>query len=178
MISKFNALGLPTTTAPTTSTTTTAPSVAPSQVNVQVLNASTVSGLAGTTSSDLTPLGFNVTAVADAPSEIPSGSPSQIEYGPSGLDAAHALGAVLSGGSLSYVSDPSLTGNNLVLLLAGTQFTVTGSSTTTSSSTTTTTPSTSTTPTTIPSDVYTNTQPEPWNPYPCTLGASTQAAGN
>jgi hypothetical protein len=34
---------------------------------------------------------------------------------------------------------------------------------------------TTTTTTTIPSDVYTNTQPEPWNPYPCTPGATTQA---
>jgi hypothetical protein len=33
-----------------------------------------------------------------------------------------------------------------------------------------------TTTTTIPADVYTNTQSEPWNPYPCTLGAGTQAA--
>jgi hypothetical protein len=24
---------------------------------------------------------------------------------------------------------------------------------------------------TIPGNVYTNTQPEPWNPVPCTLGA-------
>jgi LCP family protein required for cell wall assembly len=33
-----------------------------------------------------------------------------------------------------------------------------------------------TTTTTIPADVVTNTQPEPWNPYPCTLGQSTQAS--
>jgi hypothetical protein len=51
---------------------------------------------------------------------------------------------------------------------------VTGSSASGSTSTTTTGPTTTTT-TTIPSDVYTNTQAEPWNPYPCTLGQTTQA---
>jgi len=35
---------------------------------------------------------------------------------------------------------------------------------------------TTTTTTTIPADVYANTQPEPWNPFPCTLGQSTQAS--
>jgi hypothetical protein len=35
---------------------------------------------------------------------------------------------------------------------------------------------TTTTTTTIPPDVYTNTQKEPWNPFPCTLGATTQAS--
>jgi hypothetical protein len=35
---------------------------------------------------------------------------------------------------------------------------------------------TTTTTTTIPPDVYTNTQKEPWNPFPCTSGATTQAS--
>jgi hypothetical protein len=54
-------------------------------------------------------------------------------------------------------------------LIAGSQLTVTTGSSTTA---TTTSPTTST-PTTIPSDVYTNLQPEPWNPSPCTLGQPT-----
>jgi hypothetical protein len=84
------------------------------------------------------------------------------------------------------VSDPSLSGQRLTLMVAGSALSVTGSSssgsTTTSTTSTTTTTTTAvssggtTTTSTIPGDVYTNTQLEPWNPYPCTLGASTQAS--
>jgi hypothetical protein len=50
---------------------------------------------------------------------------------------------------------------------------VTGSSSNGSTTTTTTAPTGPPTTTTIPGDVYTNQQPEPWNPTPCTLGAPT-----
>jgi hypothetical protein len=53
-------------------------------------------------------------------------------------------------------------------MVAGSQLSVTGSPGTT----TTTAP---TTTTTIPSDVYANKQPEPWNPFPCTIGQPTSA---
>ncbi len=105
-------------------------------------------------------------------STSPAAAPSQIWYSATGLEAAHTLGAAL-GGPISYVPDPSLTGNTVALLVAGSQLTV---STTTTTTTTPTVPGQSTTTTTIPSDVYTNTQPEPWNPSPCTLGAATQAS--
>jgi hypothetical protein len=70
--------------------------------------------------------------------------------------------------------DSNLTGNTVSLLIAGSSLTVSGSSstsTTSTSTTSTTYPGETTTTTTIPSDVYTNTQLEPWNPYPCTRGA-------
>jgi LCP family protein required for cell wall assembly len=164
MITAFNQIGLPKPTTPPTTVPVT-PAVAPSLIDVQVLNASTVPGIAARTGEALTQAGYHVAEIGDAPSQIATGGPSQILYGPTGLAAAHTLGAALSG-SISYVPDASLTGNALTLLIAGSQLTVTSSSTTT-----TTVPGSSTTPTTIPSDVYTNTQPEPWNPFPCTLGA-------
>ena len=80
-------------------------------------------------------------------------------------------------GPVTYVADSNLSGQTVSLLIAGSQLTVTGPSSTGSAATTTTTgPTTTTTTTTIPGDVYTNTQSEPWNPYPCTLGQTTQAA--
>jgi len=69
-------------------------------------------------------------------------------------------------GKVTYIPDSSLTGNDLSLWIASAALTVT-----TTTTTTTTTPGSPTTTTTIPGDVYTNTQPEAWNPVPCTLGA-------
>jgi LCP family protein required for cell wall assembly len=174
MIAAFNKIGVtPSTTKPAT-TTTTVPPVAPSLVQVQVLNASGVNGIAHTTATNLSAAGYDVTEIGNATSTITSGSPSEIEYGPTGLPAAHALGDALSGG-VTYVSDPDLTGNTVTLLIAGSNLTVKGATTTTTSTSTTTTtyPGETTTTSTIPGDVYTNTQLEPWNPYPCTLGAPT-----
>ena len=82
---------------------------------------------------------------------------------------------------MTYVPDSSLSGQTVSLLVAGSQLSVTGlGHGPAPGSTTTTVPTgpTTTTTTTIPADVYTNTQPEPWNPYPCTLGQSTQASPN
>jgi hypothetical protein len=84
------------------------------------------------------------------------------------------LDSVLSG-AVTYLADPNLSGQTVSLLIAGTQLTVKGPSSTGSPGATTTGPTTTTT-TTIPGDVYTNTQSEPWNPYPCTLGQTTQTA--
>jgi hypothetical protein len=178
MIAAFNKIGVtPSATKPTTTTTSVVPPISPSLVQVQVLNASSVAGIAHTTATELTSAGYDVTEIGNATTSIASGSPSEIMYGPSGLPAAHALGDALSG-DITYVSDPSLAGNTVSLLIAGSGLTVNGATTTTTSSTsstttTTTYPGETTTTSTIPGDVYTNTQLEPWNPYPCTLGAPT-----
>ena len=146
MISAFNAIG---TTTPkpvrSRSTTTTTPTVSPGLVDVQVLNASSALG---------------------------TDSPSEIRYGPSGYAAALTLGSAL-GGPVTYVSDNSLSGNTVSLLIAGSALTVHAPSA--GGTTTTTSQPGGTTTTTVPADVVTNTEPEPWNPYPCTIGA-TQAA--
>ncbi len=192
MINAFNAIGsTPPTTTTTTlaggakgkgktkskeTTTTTAPAVPHGEISVNVLNASTVNGIAHDTASALTTAGFKVAEIGNA-SLLSSGSDSEILYGPTGYGAAVSLGSTLSG-PITYAPDPDLTGTTVSLLIAGSTLTVNGSSTpttsTTSTSTTTTTyPGETTTTTTIPGDVYTNTEPEPWNPYPCTLGAPT-----
>lgn len=181
VINQFNAIGSTTTTTTTpakggkskstSTTTTTVPTEAHSLVGVDVLNASTVSGIAHTTAAALTALGFQVNEIGDASTQLSEGAPSEILYGPSGTQAAQTLASVLSG-SVTQVPDPSLSGSTVDLELSASPPTVTGSS---SSATTTTTPTgpTTTTTTTIPSDVYTNLQPEPWNPSPCTLGQPT-----
>ena len=180
VIDQFNAIGTApatttTTTAKgkgTTTTTTTVPKLPANQVDIDVLNASSVGGIAHTTATALTAQGFNVNEVGDASTQLSSGSPPQILYGPSGAAAANTLASAIDG-SVTLVPDASLTGSTIELLLAGAAPTVgapgSSSNGTTATTTTTTTPSPATT-TTIPSDVYTNVQPEPWNPSPCILG--------
>jgi LytR cell envelope-related transcriptional attenuator/LytR_cpsA_psr family len=162
MIAAFNQLGEPT-PPPTTTTTTTAPPLANSAVSVDVLNASGAGLLATTTASGLRQHGFVISGINNAPKVIPPGEPSEIFYGPTGLPAAHTLAASLKG-KVTYVPEASLTGNNVALWVASSSLTVTPTTTTT------TTPGSTGT---IPGDVYTNTQPESWNPVPCTLGAPT-----
>ena len=164
MIAAFNQLGVPK-PKPSTTTTTTAPPLANSAVSVDVLNASGAGLLATDTAAALKESGFVITGINNAPSLIPAGEPSEIYYGPSGLPAAQTLADSLKG-KVTYVPDSSLTGNDLSLWIANAALTVT-----TTTTTTTTIPGSPTTTTTIPGDVYTNTQPEPWNPVPCTLGA-------
>ncbi len=187
MINSFNAIGStpPTTTttssptskgkgkgATTSTTTTTAPGVAHSDISVNVLNAGAANGVAHSTAAALTDQGFKINEIGNSSESTPDGE-SQILYGSTGYAAAQSLGAVLSG-PVTYAPDSALSGNTLSLLVAGSSLRVgTGSTTTTSSTSTTTTtyPGEPTTTTTIPGNVYTNTQLEPWNPYPCTLGA-------
>ncbi len=179
VIDAFNAIGTTppttTTTAPAkhakSTTTTTVPTEAHSQVGVDVLNASSVSGIAHTTAAALTTQGFVVDEIGNAATELSADGPSEILYGPSGTEAAHTLASVLSG-PVTLVADPSLSTSTVQLLVANSQLTVSGSSTG-ASTTTTTAPTGPPTTTTIPSDVYTNQQPEPWNPSPCTLGQPT-----
>jgi LCP family protein required for cell wall assembly len=166
MIATFNQLGEPTPNpASTTTTTTTAPPLANSAVSVDVLNASGGGLLATDTAQGLRQDHFVITGINDAPSVIAAGDPSEIFYGPSGLPAAKTLAASLTG-KVTYVPDPTLTGNSLRLWIANAKLTVTNTTTTTTTS-----PTVPGTPTTIPGNVYTNTQSEPWNPVPCTLDA-------
>jgi LCP family protein required for cell wall assembly len=162
MVDAFNQLGVPQ-PKPSTTTTTTAPPLKDSAVSVDVLNASGAGLLATDTAEGLRHNGFVISGINNAPSVIPTGEPSEIYYGPTGLPAAHTLADSLKG-KVSYVPDASLTGNNVTLWVANAELTVIPSA----GSTTTT-----TVPTTPPGDVYTNTQPEYWNPVPCTLGGAT-----
>ncbi len=166
-IATFNAIGLQVPIKGAT-TTTTAPPLANNLVSVNVLNASGSGDLASQTASGLKSDGFNITNINNATSVIAAGDPSEIFYGPSGLPAAHTLAASLTG-TVTYVSDPTLSANNVTLWVANSNLTVT--TTTTTTTTTTAPPGSPTTTTTIPGDVVTNTQSEPWNPTPCTLGA-------
>jgi LCP family protein required for cell wall assembly len=168
MIGAFNQLGE--SQSNSTTTTTTAPPLANDAVSVNVLNASGGGLLATSTANALRQDGFVITGVNNAPSVIKAGDPSEIFYGPTGLPAAKTLGASLQG-KLKYVPDARLTGDNVTLWVANASLTVT-----TTTTTTTTTTGTGTSPTTPPGNVYTNTQSEPWNPVPCTLGATAKPA--
>ena len=198
MISAFNAIGASSTVTPvattkdkgaaTTTTTTTLPH---RQVSVDVLNASTADGVAHLVAGALATDGFTINEVGDATPL--TGSSSEILYGPNATQSAQTLAAELSG-PVTLVPDSSLTSTTVQLLVDGTSLIVKSSGTSGSSGntgntgnsgvpTTTTTTTTApvvvngtTTTSTIPGDVYTNTQSEPWNPYPCTLGGSTQSA--
>jgi LCP family protein required for cell wall assembly len=170
MIAAFNQLGEPTPNpASTTTTTTTAPPLENSAVSVDVLNASGGGLLATDTAENLRKDGFEITGIDNAPSVIAAGNPSEIFYGPTGLPAAKTLAASLKG-KVTYVPDPTLTGNRVTLWVANATLTVT-TPTTTTTTTAPGVPGAPTTTTTIPGNVYTNTQPEAWNPVPCTLGA-------
>ncbi len=190
MLERFKNLGVtPLRTPPTAPTTgtTTQPAEAHNLVDVDVLNASTVGGIAHTTASALSAKGFTVTGIGDAAAPIQNGDASQILYGPSGYQAALTLASVLSG-PVTEVPDSSLSGQHVTLMVAGSQLTVSGSTGNTGNTgnsgntgagittTTTTVPGETTTTSTIPADVVTNTQPEPWNPYPCTLGTAQAGA--
>jgi LCP family protein required for cell wall assembly len=184
MIKAFNAIGTtpPTTTTTTTTspqkhgkhpaTTTTTAGVPHNQVTVNVLNASTVDDIAHFTAVALSVQGFYIGNIGDASSSLPAGGSSEILYGPDGYGAALAVGKVLNG-PVTYMADPDLSGQTVSLLIAGSALSVKSSSSTPTSTTLPASGPTTTTTTTIPSGVYANTQPEPWNPYPCTLSAPT-----
>ena len=102
----------------------------------------------------------------DAPSPIPAGKPAEIWYGPTGLAAAHTL-ARLPQGHDQLRARPQPDREHVTLWIANSALTGRPRP----PPTTTTVPGSPTTTTTIPGDVYTNKQPEPWNPVPCTLGS-------
>ncbi len=166
---------------PTPTTTTTTTTEPHGQVSVDVFNASSTGGLATSTAAALGHQGFGVNEIANASTLLSPGSASQVLYGPSGVAAANTLAAVLRG-PVDLVADPAMSGSTVSLLIAGPDLTVAAPGSAASpgsvpsATTTTVAGPPSTTTTTIPADVYANTQPEPWNPVPCTLGHSTQAA--
>ena len=92
---------------------------------MNVLNASTVNGIAHDTASTLTDAGFKVAEIGNA-TQLSSGSDSEILYGPTGYGGpAVSLGSTLSG-PITYVPDPDLNGTTVSLLIAGSTLTVNG----------------------------------------------------
>jgi LCP family protein required for cell wall assembly len=180
VINAFNAIGAPAPPSATVAsrghatTTTTAPTEPHSLVNVTVLNASTVNGVAHLAAAALAYQGFRISEIGDATTPLTNGT-SEILYGPSGKKAASTLASVLTG-PVTTVADPNLTGQDVSLLVASDALKVTSAAPGSGSTTTVPTAPPPTTTTTIPADVYTNAQIEPWNPYPCTLGATTQGS--
>jgi hypothetical protein len=63
----------------------------PAAVKVNVYNATSTSGLAGKTASDIEARGFTVVTVANDPVKKPITGVAQIRYGPKGLASAKAL---------------------------------------------------------------------------------------
>jgi LCP family protein required for cell wall assembly len=151
-IAKFLAIGttppaVKATKKPGTSKTTTktAPTttIAHNTISVDVENGSGVANQATEASTALQAGGFDVTGGADASNY--NYVANVVEYGPSGLAAAHTLDSWLEGGA-TLTADSSLTGTNLILITgskwAGAATRDSGSSTTSvgsSASTTTTT---------------------------------------
>lgn len=187
-IAAFNQIGTTTTTTATSSgtpgsssTTTTAPALPPSQVSVRVLNGvDFTQPIASETAASLRTAGFSVTGIANATSE--SVATTEIEYAAGHQAAAQAVATHISGAT-TQIPTTGLSGDQVVLVV-GSSFTgVTGTASgtggtgaTTAASTTTATGGVAsgtggtggtTTTTTPPTSVYTNTQPEPWNPTPC-----------
>jgi hypothetical protein len=158
IISQFNALGTPAATIPPATTTTIAgPALAPSSIRVEVLNGTGGPNVATTTGEALRSIGYDVVSAGDA-SQF-GYSTSEIEYGSGGLAAAQTLARSILGGA-QLISSPELSGNE-VTLIVGSSFTGVTSSGSSDST------ATSSTTTTIPANIYTNTQSEPWNPVPC-----------
>jgi LCP family protein required for cell wall assembly len=160
MIAQFKAFGTtPARKSGSTATSTPSSAVPASSIHVDVLNGDGTSGLAATVSGDLHRAGYTVTGTGNGSSF--SFTTSQIQYAPGHLAEAQQLAASISSGTQS-VSDPSLTGNSLILTVGST---FAGLQAPSSAGTT-----TSTTPTTQPPppNVVTNTQTEPWNPTVCT----------
>jgi LCP family protein required for cell wall assembly len=88
--------------------------VAPSSVQVTVLNALGTAGLAASTATKLRGSGYQIATVGNAPSA--DLSRSQIAYAPGHLADAKSLASTLIGGA-SPVEDPTLTGSQLTLIL-------------------------------------------------------------
>jgi len=87
--------------------------VSPGQVQLQVLNGTSVAGLASTTATGLTSKGFKVTGTGNAPSSY---STSLIEYGSAAqLPAVNTLKNEIAGVKVRQVS--GLSSNSLTLIL-------------------------------------------------------------
>jgi LCP family protein required for cell wall assembly len=109
MIQQWLGVGQPAAAPSSPSTSSGAPPttvVAPSSVQIEVLNGSGVGGQAGTVGTELSDLGYRVTVSGDAPSF--GLSSTQIEYAPDSLAAAKQLQAQITGAS-TLVEDRALT---------------------------------------------------------------------
>ena len=176
---QFNAIGsTPTTTTTTTpkgnkattTTTTTAPREPAGQVSVDVLNASSVNGIAHTAAAALTAQGFQVNEIGDA-STHSAGRPARNPLRAVGHRSRQHAGFRSRAGQPGAGRQPDGLDGRVVAGRHGADGGAPGSSSNGTAATTTRPRApTSSTTTTIPSDVYTNLQPEPWNPSPCTIG--------
>ncbi|MDQ2726310.1 MAG: LCP family protein [Actinomycetota bacterium] len=146
-----------------TATTTTVPSpttVAPSGIEVEVVNGSGVAGQAGRASTALGTIGFNVTSVSSATS---SGSgPTEISYGSGGRAAAETVASHISGGT-TITADGGLPSSTVKVVLRG-SFTGINSSPGSSSASSSSSTSASSTSTTVPSTTTTTTYVLPGTP--------------
>lgn len=85
---------------PTPCPTVAAP-LKPSDVTVNVFNATTTSGLAATVSQELSARGYKVGQLGNAPVELRNfPDPVQIHHGPDGLEAAQSLAVQIKGAKL------------------------------------------------------------------------------
>lgn len=80
--------------------TATAPTLAPSEVTVNVYNASGARGIAGRTSEALSSFGFDIDAVADAPPGTQTPQVAEIRFGAQNREAAELLATFVSGAEL------------------------------------------------------------------------------
>ena len=169
-------------------TTTTQPALSPSAVTVRVENGvDFTQPVASETAAALERQGFTVDGIANAPTDTVT--TTEVEYAEGHQAAGEAVAARLSGATV-VAADPDLAGDQ-VTVVVGKSFTgvkaapsSTGSATATATTGAGTTGATSsgatsagatssgatTTTTTPPGLVHNNTQPEPWDPTPCTLG--------
>jgi len=77
-----------------------APTLAPSEVTVNVYNASGAKGIAGRTSEALRSFGFDIDAVADAPAGTQTPEVAEIRFGAENQEAAELLATFISGAVL------------------------------------------------------------------------------
>lgn len=99
--------------AATTSVAAPAPTLTPAQVSVDVLNGTSVSGLAGRTADALRTRGFDVGSVDNADAAEGAGL---VRYGPEGEEAATLLQKSV-GQDVELVLEPERKGTGLVLVL-------------------------------------------------------------
>ena len=181
-VNQFLALGTgpaPSTTTPSSTgsaaTTTTLPTpttVAPSSIDVEVVNGSGVAGQAGRTATDLGKIGFNVTSVSSATGY--GSGPTEISYGSGGQAAAETVASHI-GGETTLRADSGLPASTVRVVLRGAFTGVsTAASGGSSSSSSTSSGSSSSTSTTVPSTTTTSTYVLPGTP----AGQPTPTCGN
>ena len=158
MIQQLKSFGLSSASHTSTSTSNAASTIAPSLIDVRVLNGDGTSGLAGTVSTDLKNAGYTVSGTGNAGSF--SYTTSQIQYAPGHENVATQFESSISGAT-QLVSDSSLSGNEIVFTVGSTFSSIKSSTSTATTGSTTATSS-------PPPNVVTNTQTEPWNPTVCT----------